>query len=73
MALEKPDFEFRPLTETDLPLLLDWLNRPHLQEWWRDGVTSLEEVREKYLPRIAGSDAARPYLASCDGQPVGYI
>ncbi len=73
MALEKPDIEFRPLTETDLPLLLDWLNRPHLQEWWRDEVTSLEEAREKYLPRIAGSDAARPYLASCDGQPVGYI
>ncbi len=73
LTLEEPDFEFRPLTDMNLALLHDWLNRPHLQEWWRDGVTSLKEVREKYLPRIAGSDAARPYLAYYNGQPVGYI
>lgn len=56
-------FEFRPLTEADLPLVLEWLRRPHLQEWWRSGDLTLDEVREKYLPRIAGTDAAR----SCRG------
>lgn len=66
-------FEFRPLTEADLPLLHDWLNRPHLQEWWRRGEISLEQVRDRYLPRIAGRDAARPYLAYLDGEPIGYI
>ncbi len=66
------EFEFQSLTEADLPLLYDWLNRPHLQEWWGAEI-ALEDVREKYLPRIAGSDAARPYLAYIDGQPVGYI
>lgn len=68
-----PHFDFRPLTEKDLPLLREWLNRPHLQEWWRRGEVSLEEVRRKYLPRMAGRDAARPYLAWLEGEPVGYI
>ena len=68
-----PRFEFRPLTEENLPLLCDWLNRPHLQQWWRDEAATLEDVREKYLPRMAGADAARPFLAYLDGEPVGYI
>lgn len=32
-----------------------------------------DAAREKYLPQIAGRDAARPYLAYCNGKPVGYI
>ena len=70
--MTSPEFDFRPLTETDLPLLYDWLNQPHLLEWW-GGETSVDDVREKYLPRIAGSDAARPYLAYIEDEPIGYI
>ncbi|MHC5111503.1 MAG: GNAT family N-acetyltransferase [Planctomycetota bacterium] len=73
MGMNNPDFEFRSLTEVDLPLLLDWLNRPHLQAWCREEEVSSEALREKYLPRIADGDAARPYLAYHQGQPVGYI
>lgn len=65
-------FEFRRLRQGDLPLLLEWLNRPHLREWWGPERT-LDEVREKYLPRIAGEEAAQPYIASLDDEPVGYI
>ena len=66
-------FVFRPLAESDLPLLCAWLNRPHLQEWWREGPVSLDAVRAKYLPRVAGADAARPFVASLDGAAIGYI
>jgi len=72
MTLESPRFHFRPLAEDDLPMLFDWLNRPHVAEHWR-GEVSVDEVREKYLPRIAGADAARPFLAELDGEPVGYV
>lgn len=65
-------FEFRPLTESDIPLLHEWLCKPHLKRWWR-AETSLEDVRNKYLPRIAGVDAATPYLAYLGDEPVGYI
>lgn len=65
-------FEFRRLREADLPLLHEWLDRPHVRETWGSEGT-LDDLREKYLPRIAGEDAAQPYIASLDGEPVGYI
>jgi len=71
--LADPDFEFTPLTEADLLLLMDWLNRPHLQKWWRSGEISLHEVRQEYLRRIAAEDDARPFIARFGDQPVGYI
>jgi hypothetical protein len=43
-------FTFRPLTEADLPLLRERLNRPHLQEWWREEEVTLDGLREKYPP-----------------------
>ena len=73
MSGREPAFEFRPLAESDLPLLGDWLGRPHLREWWREQDLSLAALREKYLPRIAGSHAAHPFIASLDGEPIGYI
>ena len=53
--------EFRPLAVHDLPRLSEWLNRPHVAEWW-DGATSLAAVRAKYRPRISAG-SVRPYIA----------
>lgn len=64
--------DFRPLIEKDLPLLFDWLNRPHLKEWW-DGKQSLDDVRNNYLPKIHSADAAHPFIVCLDGTPAGYI
>ncbi len=64
-------FEFRPLAERDLPLLYDWLKRPHLRATWGSPV-SLLEVRAEYLPADTFG-AARGHLAYLDGQAVGYI
>lgn len=64
---------FRALTERDLPTLQQWLAREHLQRWWRAETNSLELVREKYLPRISGDDAATPFLAYDGEEPIGYI
>jgi aminoglycoside 6'-N-acetyltransferase-1b len=67
-----PQFHFRPLSEDDIPLLWEWLNRAHVARWWR-GEPSMEEVHEKYVPRIAGIGSARPFVALLDGEAVGYI
>jgi RimJ/RimL family protein N-acetyltransferase len=32
-------FDFKLLVESDLDLLFEWLNRPHVAEWW-DGPLS---------------------------------
>ncbi|MFW6206983.1 MAG: GNAT family N-acetyltransferase [Gemmatimonadota bacterium] len=70
--MSEPQFDFRPLEEADLPMLREWLGRPHLCEWWGPERT-LDELRETYLPRIAGEDTARPFVATVDGDSVGYI
>jgi aminoglycoside 6'-N-acetyltransferase-1b len=65
-------FEFKPLMEADLQLLFEWLNQPHVIEWW-NGHTSLTEIRDKYLPRLSSTSCVRPYLAHLNGVPVGFI
>jgi len=40
--------EFKPLEERDFPLLLEWLQRPHVKQWWDDGDDTLEKVRQHY-------------------------
>lgn len=64
---------FRPLTEADLPLMADWLSRPHLQKWWRKGDVTPEGLRDKYLPRIKHEDDAIPFIVLVDENPTGYI
>ena len=60
-------FEIRRLNVSDVPMLFEWLRRPHVLEWW-DPEPSLADVRANYLQ----SDA-RAYLACLDGKPVAYI
>lgn len=66
-------FKFIPLKESDLPLLTDWLNRPHLQKWWRAGDITEEKVQKKYLPRIFNEDTAKPFLAFLGNVPAGFL
>ena len=66
---------FKRLVEADLPILTEWLNRPHVAERWDTarGCRSLEDVRRKYLPRMADGSGTMPYLAYLNGVPIGYI
>jgi RimJ/RimL family protein N-acetyltransferase len=64
-------FTFRLLTLEDLPLLHEWLNRPHVAEWW-EGAVSLEYVRESFTGDL-DNPFIDPMLACLDGEPVGYV
>ena len=64
--------QFRRLAEDDLPILTEWLHRPHVAAWW-DNQTSLEQVRVKYLPRLTENSTVVPYFAYRSGLPIGYI
>lgn len=65
-------FDFRPLTADDLPLLHEWIGRPHVAEWW-DGSPSLEEIREEYLPYTMNVPSFRPYIVYESGRAIGFI
>lgn len=65
------DFDFVPVAETDLPMLLRWISQPHVAEWW-DCAPTLEDVREDFLPEPPDPGDFR-YVVRHHGQPIGYI
>lgn len=67
--------DFRPLTRDDFPLLLLWLAKPHVKEWWDDGDDTLEKVAAHYGTE---PDTERFILMLADEEggafrPVGYF
>ncbi|MGH3028485.1 MAG: GNAT family N-acetyltransferase [Gaiellaceae bacterium] len=66
------ELAFRPMVADDLRLLHDWLQRPHVQRWWRKRET-YEEVVEHYLPAIEGSDPTDHYIALLGDRPIGML
>ena len=39
---------FSPLEKPDHSVLLEWLQLPHVKEWWDDGNDTLEKVSTHY-------------------------
>ena len=66
---------FRPLQEADLPLLTDWLNRPHVLEWWSggNGAANAETTRTKYLSRMNEGSPVKAYIVVLADEPIGFI
>jgi RimJ/RimL family protein N-acetyltransferase len=67
-----PTITFRPLDWGDLPMLCEWIARPHVSEWW-DAAPSLAECQAEYGPLISGEVSHRAYVALIDGAPLGFI
>lgn len=64
----------RLMTEQDLPMLHEWLNRPHIVEWWggEEARPTLAEVQEHYRPSALAKESVTPYIAMLDDDPIGY-
>lgn len=60
---------FRAMTPEDLPLMAQWLDSPHMRQWWGDPETELGYIRDM----LDGRDTTRPFFILLDGAPVGYI
>ncbi len=66
-------FRFRPLTSDDFPLLLEWLSKEHVMQWWNDGDDTLEKVMRHYGQK---DDAARFILVEVEEgseKSIGYF
>ncbi len=64
----------RRMTAHDLPMLLEWLNRLHVLEWWGGGHhgPSLAEISEEFGPTSMVAARVTPYIALLDVRPIGY-
>jgi len=65
----EPVYDFRAVTEADLPLLSTWLAEPHVAEWWDEGPdASIAEIRQ-----AMDSDDTEPLIVELDGRPIAYL
>jgi aminoglycoside 6'-N-acetyltransferase len=63
-----PDYVFRPMTSDDLPVIRQWLARPHVREWWGDPSGQYD---------IVSGDLSEPamdqFIVSVGGKDFGYL
>ncbi|MEP9387088.1 GNAT family N-acetyltransferase [Mesorhizobium sp. KR9-304] len=65
----EPTYDFREVTEADLPMLRAWLAEPHVAEWWGEGPeVSLAEIVE-----AMESVETEPLIVELDGRPIAYV
>ncbi|KTD56677.1 GNAT family acetyltransferase [Legionella santicrucis] len=72
---------FTPLAESHFPLLLKWLEAPHVKAWWDQSVTyTLDLVHEKYSSYVKGyklveglEKPIKSFIIQHNQNPVGYI
>lgn len=60
---------FEPVTRDRLPLLKDWLEAPHMREWWGEPEEELGFIEDM----VEGRDTSQPFIFKLDGEPTGYI
>jgi len=63
---------FQPLAHADLAMVHDWLQRPHVAEWWREP-TTLVDLDKDYLSAEAEAASTRAYIAMLGGEAIGFI
>ncbi len=66
--------KFRPLTSDDFPLLLEWLSREHVKQWWDAGEDTPEKIARNYGEEEEGLE--RFILVEAEGRaekPIGYF
>ncbi|GLQ81185.1 GNAT family N-acetyltransferase [Mesorhizobium huakuii] len=68
MAKQEASYDFRPVTEKDLPMIAGWLAQPHLAEWWNDPETEIAEIRDHI-----DSISVEPLIVELDGKPIAYL
>ncbi len=72
---------FAPLAKSHFPLLLKWLETPHVKKWWDQDVTySMELVKEKFGKHISGIALSKnpgnktyAYIICVNKEMIGYI
>jgi aminoglycoside 6'-N-acetyltransferase len=71
-AMSAPSIRFRPLAESDLPLLVEWFAEPEIGRWWNQPA-EIVSVRAKYLPRIEEREPTLMWIAEIDGEAGGLL
>lgn len=61
-------YDFRAVTEDDLPMIAAWIAAPHAAEWWGDPAVQIAEIREHI-----DSISVEPMIVELAGRPIAYL
>ena len=64
---------FRSLAFSDLPLMHQWFNKPHIQEFYSLRAWTEKEVIQKLTPYINGEKPVSGYLVYQADRPIAYV
>jgi aminoglycoside 6'-N-acetyltransferase len=63
-----PLYDFRALSEADLPTIAGWLAEPHWAKWWGDPETEIAAIRDHIE-----SLSVEPLIVELDGRAIAYL
>jgi aminoglycoside 6'-N-acetyltransferase len=66
---DTPTYDFRAVSEADLPMLAAWLAEPHVAEWWDEG----PEAELAGIIEAMDSVETEPLIVELDGRPIAYV
>ncbi len=66
--------QFKPLCENDIDLLYHWFQEPIIKQWYaKDKHWTIEDIKQKYLPRIQAKDKVYSFIVHRNDHPIGFI
>jgi len=66
------DLTWRPLRQSDLPLLGRWLREPAVARWWNHETTP-EALQRDFGPSVAGQEPGQDLVVLADHHPIGLV
>jgi aminoglycoside 6'-N-acetyltransferase len=68
--LKHSTIQFKPMTESDIPLWLEWSNKTYIKNiWFIEGY----ESRDYIYAKIKGNGFDYPFIIHINNKPIGYI
>lgn len=64
---------FKPLAFSDISLLHQWFNKPHVQAFYSLRSWTEDEVLAKLTPYITGEKPVSGFIILLDENPIGYL
>jgi aminoglycoside 6'-N-acetyltransferase len=69
----KNKFTFKPLSFSDVPLMCQWYNLPHVQKFYSLRQWTEKEVLEKLKLHITGEKPVLGFIVLMGEDPIGYV
>jgi aminoglycoside 6'-N-acetyltransferase len=63
-----PQYQFRPMSAVDLPMIRRWLETPHVAQWWQDPDRQFALVRDDL-----GHPAMEQFIVAAHDRPFAYL